>query len=142
MTSQPSDSPPWHIGDAAKRTQLSIRTIRHYDEIGLVVPSGRSEGGFRLYTQADVDRLLLIRRMKPLGFTLDEMAELLSIADAHQDSPTSDTSAALASYVILATERRAHLAQQLASVDDFISQLQRVEGADSKPLSQRQASQT
>lgn len=139
MTSQPSDSPPWHIGGVAKRTQLSIRTIRHYDEIGLLTPSGRTEGGFRLYTQPDVDRLLLIRRMKPLGFTLEEMADLLSIAEAHQVSPSSDTMAALARYVILATERRDQLAHQLASADEFISQLQRVERADPEPLDQEQA---
>ncbi|MGJ0119985.1 MerR family transcriptional regulator [Williamsia sp. MIQD14] len=65
------------IGEVADRTGLSIKTIRHYDEVGLVAPSARSAGGFRLYTDADVDRLFAIRRMKPLGFTLDEMGELL-----------------------------------------------------------------
>ncbi|KQR99961.1 MerR family transcriptional regulator [Williamsia sp. Leaf354] len=65
------------IGEVAERTGLSIKTIRHYDEVGLVAPSARSAGGFRLYTDADVDRLFAIRRMKPLGFTLDEMGELL-----------------------------------------------------------------
>jgi DNA-binding transcriptional MerR regulator len=65
------------IGEVAARTELSIKTIRHYDEVGLVVPSARSAGGFRLYTTGDVDRLLAIRRMKPLGFSLDEMRQLL-----------------------------------------------------------------
>lgn len=65
------------IGDVAARTELSIKTIRHYDEVGLVTPSARSAGGFRLYTADDIDRLLSIRRMKPLGFTLEEMGELL-----------------------------------------------------------------
>ncbi len=45
------------IGEVADRVGLSLRTIRHYDEIGLVVPSDRSAGGFRLYTEADVVRL-------------------------------------------------------------------------------------
>ncbi|MGI5219187.1 MerR family transcriptional regulator [Nocardia sp. CA-290969] len=65
------------IGQVAERTELSIKTIRHYEEVGLVTPSARSAGGFRLYTTADMDRLLVIRRMKPLGFTLAEMKELL-----------------------------------------------------------------
>ena len=52
-----------HIGAVAERTELSLRTLRHYDEIGLVNPSERSEGGFRLYSEADVERILLIRRM-------------------------------------------------------------------------------
>ncbi|MFF8392344.1 MerR family transcriptional regulator [Streptomyces sp. NPDC016172] len=69
------------IGEVAARTELSLRTIRHYEETGLVIPSARSQGGFRLYTEADVARLMVIRRMKPLGFTLDEMRALLEAAD-------------------------------------------------------------
>ncbi|MHC5705685.1 MerR family transcriptional regulator [Streptomyces sp. PKU-MA01144] len=69
------------IGEVAARTELSLRTIRHYEETGLVSPSARSQGGFRLYTEADVARLMVIRRMKPLGFTLDQMRELLAATD-------------------------------------------------------------
>lgn len=69
------------IGEVAERTGLSIRTLRHYDEVGLVPPSERSTGGFRLYTESDVDRLIVIRRMKPLEFTLDEMSTLLASLD-------------------------------------------------------------
>ncbi|ELS58572.1 MerR family transcriptional regulator [Streptomyces viridochromogenes] len=64
------------IGEVAARTELSLRTIRHYAETGLVIPAARSQGGFRLCTDADVARLMVIRRMKPLGFTLDEMRAL------------------------------------------------------------------
>jgi DNA-binding transcriptional MerR regulator len=69
------------IGEVAARTELSLRTIRHYDEVGLVVPSARTQGGFRLYTEIDVARLMVIRRMKPLGFTLEQMQELLAATD-------------------------------------------------------------
>lgn len=69
------------IGEVALRTELSVRTVRHYHEVGLVEPSARSAGGFRLYTEADVQRLLVIRRMKPLGFTLAEMKQLLEALD-------------------------------------------------------------
>ncbi|MFG2721987.1 MerR family transcriptional regulator [Streptomyces sp. NPDC048416] len=69
------------IGEVASRTELSLRTIRHYEETGLVAPSARSQGGFRLYTEADVARLMVIRRMKPLGFSLDEMRALLEATD-------------------------------------------------------------
>ena len=69
------------IGEVAERVGLSLRTVRHYDEAGLVVPSGRTPGGFRLYTDDDIERLALIKRMKPLGFTLDEMRELLALRD-------------------------------------------------------------
>ena len=73
------------IGQVAQRTELSIRTVRHYDDVGLVVPSERSVGGVRLYTEADVERLLVIRRMKPLGFTLAEMKGLLDALDVIND---------------------------------------------------------
>ncbi|MEH0548611.1 MerR family transcriptional regulator [Streptomyces sp. B21-105] len=63
------------------RTELSLRTIRHYEETGLLIPSARSRGGFRLYTESDVARLMVIRRMKPLGFALDEMRALPEATD-------------------------------------------------------------
>ncbi len=75
------------IGEVALRTELSVRTVRHYHDVGLVEPSARSEGGFRLYTEADVQRLLVIRRMKPLGFSLAEMKQLLDALDVLRGDP-------------------------------------------------------
>lgn len=69
------------IGEVAQRTGLSLRTIRHYDECGLVVPTERSPGGFRMYGERDLARLLLITRMKPLGYSLEEMGRLLGTLD-------------------------------------------------------------
>ncbi|HUG64674.1 MAG TPA: MerR family transcriptional regulator [Gaiellaceae bacterium] len=65
------------IGEVAERVGLSLRTVRYYEEVGLVRPSARSDGGFRLYSEDDIQRLLVVKRMKPLGLTLDEMAQLL-----------------------------------------------------------------
>jgi hypothetical protein len=48
-----------HIGEVAARTELSLRSLRHWDEVGLLRPSGRTDGGFRLYTEADVEKILL-----------------------------------------------------------------------------------
>jgi MerR family copper efflux transcriptional regulator len=67
------------IGQVAERIGLSLRTIRFYEENGLVVPTSRTEGGFRLYSEADVARFEVIKRMKPLGFSLEEMQELLTL---------------------------------------------------------------
>ena len=69
------------IGEVAERTGLSLRTIRYYEEVGLVTPSSRTSGGFRLYSDLDVSRLLLIKRMKPLDLSLEEMREVLGILD-------------------------------------------------------------
>ena len=69
------------IGRVAERTGLSLRTIRWYEEEGLVGPTTRTGGGFRLYSEHDVARLLVIMQMKPLGFSLDEMRQLLTLLD-------------------------------------------------------------
>lgn len=114
-----------HIGELAERTALSQRTIRHYDAIGLLKPSGRSEGGYRLYTEHDHDRLMLIRRMKPLGYSLDQMGDLLRALDgADGDSAAAESArSALHDFRVDAEERRAKLAKQLDAADEFISQL-------------------
>jgi MerR family copper efflux transcriptional regulator len=119
-----------HIGELAERTGLSHRTIRHYDETGLLPASGRTEGGFRLYTQADLDTLLLIRRMKPLGFSLEEMQELLRVVEglADADAPAAaraDLRDALAAFIAEAERRRATLVDQLAQADEFLGMLRR-----------------
>lgn len=116
-----------HIGELAERTGLSLRTIRHYDEVGLLKPSGRSDGGFRLYSADDLSRLMVIRRMKPLGFSLEEMAELLAVIDGlDAESEGADVPklrADLDRFVALAIERRDKLAQQLAMADEFLDLL-------------------
>lgn len=79
------ESPPaatLRIGGVSERLGLSLRSIRYYEEAGLVAPSARTQGGFRLYTEPDVNRLLLIMQMKPLGFSLDEMRDVLGALDA------------------------------------------------------------
>jgi MerR family transcriptional regulator, copper efflux regulator len=70
------------IGQVADRTGLSLRTIRFYEENGMVRPTSRTDGGFRLYSEDDVARLEVIKRMKPLGFSIDEMQELLTLLAA------------------------------------------------------------
>lgn len=120
-----------HIGEIAERTGLSLRTIRHYDEVGLIKPSGRTEGGFRLYTDDDLERFLLIRRMKPLGFSLEEMADLLGIIERSAGETHDAASAAeLGRYVAEARERRERLREQLAMADDFLERLGRIAGRD------------
>lgn len=113
-----------HIGELAERTGLSLRTIRHYDEVGLLKPSGRSEGGFRLYSAEDLERLLLIRRMKPLGYTLEQMAELLAVIDGA--SAVGGAEAALERFRVDARTRRERLAEQVAMADEFIARLERI----------------
>ncbi|MEV4703941.1 MerR family transcriptional regulator [Actinoplanes sp. NPDC049316] len=115
------------IGEAAERVGLSIRTIRHYEEAGLVIPSARSEGGFRLYTEPDLDRLRVVKRMKPLGFTLEEMRDLLQILDALAVAQGDERAALqdrLAMFHTAAQNRVQALREQLATAEGFARQIQ------------------
>jgi DNA-binding transcriptional MerR regulator len=75
------DEPLFQIGVVAEQVGLSLRTIRFYEEAGIVIPSARSSGGFRLYTETDIDRLVQVKAMKPLGFSLGETRELMDLRD-------------------------------------------------------------
>lgn len=114
------------IGEVAERTGLSLRTIRYYEEVDLVVPNARSQGGFRLYTEPDVQRLDVIKRMKPLGFQLEEMRELLGILDALSagDDPDRDKHLdRLSGFWTAADERCQQLRAQLHMAEDFATTL-------------------
>ncbi|MYR09050.1 MerR family transcriptional regulator [Streptomyces sp. SID724] len=117
------------IGEVAARTELSLRTIRHYEETGLVIPSARSQGGFRLYTETDIARLMVIRRMKPLGFTLEQMRDLLDATDRLDGGDALDAGEREAllervrTYRQAAAEQVEKLRVQLARAEDFADRL-------------------
>jgi len=70
------------IGVVAAKLRLSLRTLRYWEEVGLVTPTGRSGGGSRLYTDADIERLAFVRAMKPIDFSIEELKDVLSTYDA------------------------------------------------------------
>jgi MerR family transcriptional regulator, thiopeptide resistance regulator len=72
------DERTWRIGEVATATGLTIRALHHYDQIGLVVPSGRTPGGHRLYTGADLALLYQVTAMRQLGLSLDQVRPLLA----------------------------------------------------------------
>ncbi|MFE0443370.1 MerR family transcriptional regulator [Streptomyces fungicidicus] len=123
------DGKHMQIGEVATRTELSLRTIRHYEETGLVVPSARSQGGFRLYTETDVARLMVIRRMKPLGFTLDQMRDLLDATDrldsgeAFDDDEREALLGRVRVYEQAAREQVEKLRVQLTRAEEFAATL-------------------
>lgn len=73
--------PPWKVGDLARRTGLSVRTLHWYDQIGLLAPSYHTESGHRLYTAGDVARLQQIKSLRQLGFSLEEIRACLHRPD-------------------------------------------------------------
>jgi DNA-binding transcriptional MerR regulator len=116
------------IGDVAERTGLSLRTIRHYEDVGLLPEAQRSAGGFRLYTEDGVARLLLIKRMKPLDFSLDEMRDLIEVRDRLAGPRLSAKTRAsllerLATYQSLVEQKLATLREKVDSAQAFADRL-------------------
>ena len=76
----PSSPPPprrLKVGALARRTGLTVRALHHYEEVGLLVPAGRTDAGHRIYGDAEVRRLHQITSLRQLGFTLQEIADVL-----------------------------------------------------------------
>jgi MerR family mercuric resistance operon transcriptional regulator len=71
------------IGALASQSAVNIETIRYYEKIGVMPKAARSAGGYRLYGAEHLKRLTFIRRGRELGFSLDEVRELLRLVDGH-----------------------------------------------------------
>ena len=131
MSDEPSDGrgvASMQIGEGAARTELSLRSLRHWEEVGLVRPSGRSDGGFRLYAESDVEKILVVRRMKPLGFSIEEMRAVMDDLETLRDESSSIDQRAVARAHLEgvraeARERRGRLERQLGMADEFIALL-------------------
>lgn len=116
----------YQIGEVADSVGLSLRTIRYYEEIGLVTPSGRTDGGFRLYTDSDVDRLRLIKALKPVGMSLETMSELLEVADKVANSSNHESSVArsrLEAVLAVAMERCDQLEERLVEARHALQEI-------------------
>jgi DNA-binding transcriptional MerR regulator len=73
------------IGAFARAAGTNLRTLRYYEELGLLEPASRSRGGFRYYRPTDTHRLDMIRRLQELGLHLDRIRELMATRDGHLD---------------------------------------------------------
>lgn len=96
------------VGELARLTGITVRTLHHYDEIGLVVPSQRTAAGYRLYDDADVIRLQQVLLFRELGLPLDEIAFAIDQAGSRED---------------LLRQHREVLVQKRARIDAMLSAL-------------------
>lgn len=92
------------IGELSRRTGIGIDTVRYYERQGLLRPASRMASGYRLFDEDDVARLQFVRRAKGLGFTLEEIRELLALSDHREDDMASLK--AVASAKLIDVERR------------------------------------
>jgi MerR family transcriptional regulator, thiopeptide resistance regulator len=100
----------YSVGQVAGSAGVTIRTLHHYDEIRLLSPSGRSAAGYRIYEEADLERLQRILFYRELGFTLDEIAAIM-------DDPRTDAVGHLRRQRGLLIERIERLRTMVAAID-------------------------
>lgn len=138
----------WKVGDLAKLTGLTVRTLRFYDQIGLFSPSGQTESGHRLYNELDLSRLHQILSLKELGLSLVEIKSALT---GGQISPLE-----IVNLQINQIKEQIKLQQKLLeqlrhasklmqgkaelTVEDFTSLLQAMKMDFEKPVIERQSS--
>lgn len=131
-----------HIGEVVDAAGLSLRTIQHYDALGLVPPSGRSRGRSRLYTTEDIQRLRLVRHMKPLSFSLDEMRDLLAVRDRlaggiDDETERDMTLGRLSMYIAVAEGRIESLQGELRTATAFVDALRQDAARSARSRPQR-----
>ena len=119
------------IGEVAELAKVSTRLLRHYDEIGLLVPSGRSEAGYRLYSHADLERLQSILFYRALEFPLDAIRRLMT-------APGFDRHAALLHQRELLQQQAAHLGDLLALIDKTINDIDPETGREKHPMNTKE----
>lgn len=89
----------WQIGQLSKDTNISIRTLRHYDRLGLLIPESRSDGGYRLYSEQDRQRLFDILFYRALGFSLHEIGKILTAKPEQRSQSLQQQLMALESHI-------------------------------------------
>ncbi|MEO7126533.1 MAG: MerR family transcriptional regulator [Nakamurella sp.] len=100
------------VGEAARLGGVTVRTLHHYESIGLLTPSERSAADYRLYSERDLDRLTRILYYRELGFALEDISTLLTDADEG-----SDLSEHLDRQYALLTERLARIGAMVAAIE-------------------------
>lgn len=127
------DEPHLQIGEAAERTGVTQRTLRFYEERGLLKPPTRMDGGFRLYSEEDIQRVEQIRRLRQLlGFTLAEIKEMAEAeevkmqlrAQYRPEAALSQKKKQLLRAIKVTERQHALIGQKLAALTDMRSNLE------------------
>ena len=106
------------VGEVAKLAHVSVRTLHHYDSIGLLVPSERSDSGYRLYGEADLEKLQQVLFFRELGFRLDQITRIMR-------DPAFDRREALEMQRRMLADKTAQLQHMIEAVDAAIDSMER-----------------
>lgn len=117
-----------NIGEAAKASGINAKLIRHYESIGIIPKAGRSDSGYRVYSDTDVHILSFVRRARSLGFSMKEIKKLVSLW--RNRSRASSEVKALAQGHVKALETKI---KELESMRDTLRHLARNCHGDSRP---------
>ncbi len=145
MTAEPAGAAPkpqrYQIGEVAERTGVTQRTLRFYEEKGLLDPPERMEGGFRLYSDEDITRVTYVRRLQDLlGFTLSEIKEMVDAEEELQQiAATRRPGFELPERVERVTVVIAALSRQLEVVDHKVTHLSTMKEELSAKMARMQA---
>jgi DNA-binding transcriptional MerR regulator len=119
----------WTVSQVARMAHVTVRTLHHYDDIGLLVPSGRSRSGYRLYGEDDLERLHQVLVYRELGFPLDGIATLL-------DEPALDRRAALLAQRDLLVKKARKTESVIRAVDRMLNAMERGQKMSTEELNQ------
>ena len=130
---EPDEKPQLQIGEVAERTGVTQRTLRFYEEKGLLQPPSRMDGGFRLYSEADIQRVERIKRLQQLlGFSLADIKEMVEAeevklqlrAEYRPDSALPEKRAQLLKAIAITERQHEVIAQKVEALGDMQSKLE------------------
>lgn len=117
-----------NIGQAAKASGISAKMIRYYESVGLLPTANRTGGGYRHYDPADIHRLRFIRRARDLGFTFEQVRELLKLW-SDQERSSADVKALAEAHIAGLEARARQLGEMIGTLRHLVGQCQ----GDSRP---------
>jgi DNA-binding transcriptional MerR regulator len=126
MTDAADDTAQHQIGDVAQKMHLSLRTLRYWEEVGLIAPTDRTAGGFRVYGNEDLERIALIRAMKVADFTIEELRDLVSVVEDFRSQPGPDSVERLQHYVRRVRDRCEIVRARVAEAEVATIRLERL----------------
>lgn len=115
------------VGEVAKKMDVTVRTLQHYDKEGLLSPSAMSDGGRRLYTDKDIIKLHQILSLKHLGFTLDDIRDRLIPLDA-----PADVAQILSEQATIIREKIEDLTESLSAIEALKAEVLEMQSVDFK----------